>query len=112
LGRLELCDHYSPQHWQDSIENAQWLELLRPFIFVKVLVLRGQLFQLVAPALGELIGESVTEVLPALQTIFVEDLLLSGLSIWQKEIGRFVTARQTSGRPVAVHYAENNVDDT
>src|SRR5205807_1143894 len=51
LGRLELCDHYSPQHWQDSIENAQWLELLRPFIFVKDLVLRGQLAQVVAPAL-------------------------------------------------------------
>ena len=105
LEHLELCDRYSPQHWRDSIESAQWLELLRPFIFVKDLLLRGQLVELVASALGELIGERVTEVLPALKTIFVEDLRLSGISTWQKDIGQFVTARQISGRPITVRHS-------
>ena len=110
LEHLNIFEDCGPLHWQDDIENSQWLELLRPFTSVKDLVLSGQLVSLVAPALGELNGERVTEVLPALQTIFVEDLRLSGPSPWQKEIGRFVTARQISGRPVVVHYPENNVD--
>ena len=103
LEHLDIFEECGPLHWQDDIENAQWLELLRPFTSVKDLVLSGQLVSLVATALGELIGERVTEVLPALQTIFVQNLRFSGPSPWQKEIGRFVTARQISGRPVAVH---------
>ena len=103
LKYLDIFEDCGPLHWQDDIENAQWLELLRPFTSVKVLVLSGQLVSLVAPALGELIGERVTEVLPALQTIFVQNLRLTGPSPWQKEIGQFITARQNSGHPVALH---------
>jgi hypothetical protein len=103
LEHLNLFEDCGPLHWQDDIENAQWLELLRPFTSVKHLVLPAQLVILVAPALGQLIGERVTEVLPALQTIFVQNLRFSGPSPWKKEIGRFVTARQISGSPVTVH---------
>ena len=112
LEHLDILEDCGPLHWQDDIENAQWLELLRPFTSVKDLVLSGQLVSLVASALGELNGERVAEVLPALQTIFVEDLRLTGPSPWQREIGRFVTARQISGRPVVFDYLENTVDDT
>ena len=105
---LELRDHHPLQHWQDDIENAQWLELLRLFAFVKDLVLCGQLVGHVAPVLGELIGERVAEELPALQNIFVEDPLPSGSHPWKKEIGQFITARQISGTPVAVHHAINS----
>ena len=110
LEHLELRDTFPQQRWQDDImiEHAQWLELLRPFAFVKGLVLSGNLIPLVAPALGELTGERVTEELPALQTMVVQNFRLSGPSPWQKEIGRFVTARQISGRPVAVHYQESS----
>ena len=37
LERLEIREHR--ECWQDDIEVTQWLELLRPFIFVKHLVL-------------------------------------------------------------------------
>jgi hypothetical protein len=111
LEHLKLYENYRPLPWQDDIENVQWLELLRPFAFVKDLVLSGQLIRLVAPALRELIGERVAEELPALQNIFVEDLQLPGPP-WQKEIGQFVTARQNSHRPVAVHYAVTAIDAT
>ena len=112
LEHLNIFEGCGPLHWQDDIENSQWLELLRPFPSVKDLALSGQLVSLVAPALGELIKERVTEVLPVLQTIFLQNLRLSGPSPWQTEIGRFVTARQISGRPVVVDYPENTVDDT
>ena len=106
LERLELCESHQPQPWQEDIEDAQWLEMLRPFSSVKDLVLSVQLAQLVAPVLGALIGESVAEELPALKTIFVEGFLPPGSlpSPWQKAIGSFIAARQISGLPVAVHY--------
>ena len=112
LGRLQLREHpHQSQHWQDDIENSQWLELLRPFASVKDLVLCGQLVRLLAPVLGELIGDRVVEELPALQNIFVEGFLRSGSQPWEKEIGQFITARQISGHPVAVHYPElGNMD--
>jgi len=71
---------------------------------VKDLVLHGELVCLVTPILGELIGERVAEVLPALQNIFVEGFWLLGPLPWLKEIGKFRTTQQISGHPVAVHY--------
>ena len=43
-----------------DIEHAQWLELLHSFTSVKDLVLSGRLISLVAPVLGELIGERMS----------------------------------------------------
>ena len=54
----------------------------------------------IAPALQELVGIKVTEVLPALQTLFLEGPLPSGL--FQDNIEQFVAARQLSGHPIAV----------
>ena len=106
LERLGLRESHQPPPWQEDIEDAQWLEMLRPFSSVKDLVLSGQLAQLVAPILGVLIGETVAEALPALETIFVEGFLppASLPSPWQKAIERFIAARRISGRPVSVHY--------
>jgi len=108
LEHLELRGYHQLQHGQDDIENAQWRELLRPFASVKDLVLCGRFVRLVAPILGEFIRERVAEELPALQNIFVEDVSLSGYLSRQKAIGQFITTRQISGRPVAVHYPESH----
>jgi hypothetical protein len=86
--------------WEDSTENVQWLEFLRLFPSLKDLILSGELFRLVAPALDELDGESVTEVLPALQNIVIQGPQLSEPDI--KAIGKFLAARQLLGRPVNV----------
>ena len=117
LERLELREgRYpsQPRHWKDDIENAQWLEILCLFTSVKDLVLSGQLVQLISPVLGDLVGERETEELPALHNIFVEGVLPSGSESlpWQKAIAQFITARQISGLPVAVHYPVNTVGDT
>lgn len=52
------------------------------------------------PALQELVEEGVTDVMPALETLFWEELQPSGPV--RDAIGRFVAARQLSGRPIAV----------
>ena len=81
--------------WQDDIENSQWLEFLRPFTVVKGLYISQEFTQRIAPTLQELVGGRVTEVLPALRTLFLEQILPSGLV-------QFVAARELSSRPMTV----------
>jgi hypothetical protein len=85
--------------WQD-IDNAQWLELLRPFTAVKNLYLSKEFALRLAPALQELVGERATEVLPALQNLFLVDLRPSDPV--QQAIEQFVYARRLFGHPIAV----------
>jgi len=86
--------------WQDDIESMQWLEILHPFTTVKNLYVSENSAQCIAPALQELVGGRVTEVLPALESLFMEELLLSGPV--GEAIEQFVAARQVLGRPVTV----------
>ena len=87
-------------NWQDDIEKSQWLELLRPFSDVKYLYLSRRFVQRIAPALQELVEERVTEVLPSLQALFLEETSLSSVSV--QGIGQFVAARQLGSHPIAV----------
>ena len=102
LERLDILKHpFLPQKQDDDVENTQWLELLRPFTALKDLHPINDLARLVAPALQALsTGGDVTEVLPALQNLVI-DIQPSGLI--QEAILQFVSARQLSGHPVAVH---------
>ncbi len=88
--------------WQDDIENIQWLELLRPFTTVKALYLSRHFTTQIIPALEELVGERVSEVLPTLQSLFLEDLHLSGPV--QKAFETFVAMRRLSGLPLTVSH--------
>jgi hypothetical protein len=77
--------------WQDNVENNHWLGLLHPFMAAKHLYLSKKLVPLIAPSLQELVGERVTEVLPALQNLFLEELHPSGAV--EEDIGKFVATR-------------------
>ena len=90
--------------WQNGVESAQWMELLRPFIAVKDLVLAEPVMLSVASALQELVGEQGTEVLPLLQTIFLEGFLSS--SLVPEGIAKFIAARELCGHPVVVHHRD------
>jgi hypothetical protein len=87
---------------QDDIENSLWLDLLHPFTAVEHLYISRRFTPLIAPSLQELVGERVTEVLPALQTLFLVEPLPSGPA--QEAIGQFVAARQLACHPVAVSF--------
>jgi len=102
LEELEVKpDVHSLPHWRDDMENAQWLELLDPFSALKGLYLTDQITLHVCSALSELSVERITEVLPALQSLFMSpEYLLEGT---RKAITIFVDARQRSGHPVSVH---------
>jgi hypothetical protein len=102
MGYIDLRPSISgvyPLLIEDDMENTQWLELLHPFTNVKDLCLSGKLPTCIAPALQELAGERVTEILPTLQNIFVD----GEHKHVPKAISEFVAARQLSGCPVAIH---------
>ena len=87
--------------------NAQWLEFVRFFTAVENLYLSERLAGFVAPVLGELSAvESATtarDVLPALQTLFIESLDQSECGRVREAIGKFVVERELTDHPVAVH---------
>ena len=90
---------YGQSDRQVNIENTLWLELLHPFTAVKNLYLSEEFAQHIMPALKELVGARTTEVLPALQNIFLEEL--KSLKPIQKVVQQFVAMRRSS-HPVAV----------
>ena len=92
------------QLWRDDIGAPQWLELLHPFSSVKYLVLSRKLVRFVIPALEELTGNGVIELLPMLQHLSLEDSWLS--EAVRKGVKEFISARQRFNRPVTVNAAE------
>ena len=86
-------------HWQDDIENMQWLEIFYPFTSVKNLYVSKKFARCIAPALKDA-GGRLTDVLPTLERLFMEEL--EPLGPIHEAIGQFVAARNLLGRPVSV----------
>ena len=86
--------------WQDNVENTLWLELLLPFTTVKNLYISEEFARRIVPALQDLVEDRRTDVLPVVETIFLDGLEASGPI--EKGIGQFVAMREVTGHPVAV----------
>jgi hypothetical protein len=80
--------------------DPQWLELLRVFNTVKHLRLSEFIALRVARALRGLPVEQVTEVLPALENVFIPGLESFGLV--KEAISEFADARRVAGLPVSI----------
>ena len=94
--KYRSCDLFTTRHRE--VDTTLWMELLHLFITVKDLVLDEPLVLPVAQTLQELVGEQGTEILPALQNIFIEGCQSSGPV--PEGIAKFIAARERSGRPV------------
>jgi hypothetical protein len=90
---------------QDDVESNQWLEVFYPFTAVKYLYIPSEFTPRIAPVLQGLVGERVADVLPALQTLFLEEPLPSGHV--EEAIGQFVAARRLAGYPISVSHYKN-----
>ena len=100
MEHLYILEDASPQPlWQDDLENNQWVELFHPFTTVKNLHVSRKFVPLIVPILQEIVGEGVTDVLPNLERIFLEDLDEPGLV--PAAMRQFIAARQLSS-PVAI----------
>jgi len=88
--------------WKDDpdMDSAQWLELFHLFIAAQSLHVSKRLVSPVARALQDLTGQTATEVLPVLRTLFLEGLQPSGPV--REAMKPFATARQLSHQPVDI----------
>jgi hypothetical protein len=78
----------------NDVENTQWFKLLPPFTGAKNLYLSEKFARGIIRALEELASSRMTEILPALQKIFVAGYVPG--HVWTA-IGKFVAARRLSG---------------
>ena len=108
LESLEIAVYRKHRRLEYEIDVIQWREFLHPFTSVKYMTLEPEdSVRLVAPALQELSRERATEVLPALQNLFL------GMYRWQpsgpvkESIEQFIATRQLYGHPLTVHYWES-----
>ena len=85
---------------QVFIDHSEWLEIFPPFAAVKSLYISWEFTMGIAYALRSLVAESVMELLPALQNIYLEDPSV-GESV-QNAIDEFVAARRLASHPIAV----------
>ena len=80
---------------QDSMDDTNWLEVLHPFTSVKMLHGSKHLARHIAFALDGVTEDMVTRVLPALDSLSLEDQPLSS-------IRKFLAMRRLSGHPVTL----------
>ena len=102
--QLELYEHaldeLVEEESQGDLDDPLWLQLLNPFLSVKSLYVSKGLGPFVASALEKLTGESVTEVLPTLNSLYFEGFGSS--EFVENTIKAFVSIRQLSDYPVIV----------
>jgi hypothetical protein len=99
-------NEHSPVVWKNDIENTEWLDLLLPFTAVKNLYISRPLTPRIAPALQELTGGRTTEVLPALQNVFLQGFTYS--KPIEEGIAQFISARQLINHPVVISIWNRN----
>ena len=95
----DVLQHELELGWQGEIEATDWLELFRLFTAVKTLYGSKQLAGHISLALDSLSGEVVTEVLPALDSLWLEGQLA-------RSVERFIVARRLSSHPVNVNFVD------
>jgi hypothetical protein len=100
--RLVLRISCTEADWQLSsvAQVCQWLELFRTLTTVRTLCLSEEVGLRVASALQDIAGETVTQVLLALQVLLMRRLLPRGPT--REALDSFASARQRFGRPIGV----------
>jgi len=109
LKRLDIrLNRWSAPHYpgDTDMEYVRWLDFFHPFTALEYLCLDKNAARRIVPALrhSHLAPEGATQMLPALQSLFINELSYP----LQEGIVEFVTARQLSGLPVAVYSWDGN----
>ena len=89
-------------NWQNYDEDGQWLEVLCLFVAVKNLYISAKFASPIMHAMCVLDGEELTEMLPALQNLFLEKPEPWEHHYVRKATEDFVAAKRLSGHNIAV----------
>ena len=110
--RLYIVDSWTGNVYLDSPDITEWSEFLRPFTAVKDLYMPPKFMSCIAPALQELVGDGVTGMLPALQTLYLElEDSNEDPTNSRRDFNEIVTARQRAGHPIVLSPWERKCGD-
>jgi hypothetical protein len=101
LSSVEQLDILGGYNMLFNVDYSQWLEVFRPFAAVRALRISRNMQSPIVSALQELTGQMTKEVLPALDSLYLQEYEPSGSA--EQVMEPFITARQWSGHPLAVH---------
>ena len=90
------------EEWEPELDDPGWLQLFIPFVSVKSLYVPQGLGPFFASALEKLPEERVTEILPALEDLFLEGYDSESSGLVQDAVKSFVSMRQLSGHPLVL----------
>jgi F-box-like len=95
---------------EDLMDNPEWLVIFHPFTAVRMLRFFGKIQRYIVSSLrlGGHTGQSVTEVLPELQQLYLYQRDWRDELEEEETIQLFVAARQQSDHPVTVHRLPSN----
>ncbi len=96
VGHLLIRASEDHPGWQDDIDSIEWRAFLHLFTTVETLHISGRLAGQVARALEDVPAEMVTEVLPSLHLLLLDD------DRRVESTDKFVSLRQLYGRPVTI----------
>ena len=94
VGHLSIDEDDLQPGWQHDVDDADWLELLRPFTAVKMLHASEQLAKHIALALNDTSEELLADVLPSLNSLWLDDQQVTSVE-------QFLAVRGFSGNPVS-----------
>ena len=108
-----LFTHASCLEWRDldDLDSIEWLQFLRFFPAVETLHLSGDLVTYIVSALEEIPEEMITEVMPALHLLWLDEEERREEDKPVGSIERFLSLRQLSGRPVTVAGTEDDFNE-
>jgi len=95
VGHLSIDAYDQQQSLRNDMDHIEWLELFRHFTTVETLEVSARLASHVADALKFVTVEMVPELVPTLQLLCLEDVLVG-------RVEEFIAMRQVSGRPVTI----------
>jgi hypothetical protein len=105
LGLEDFPSHLIRNNYH--LDPLYWLDLLRTLTGLKTLHIAGKLAPIITFALAQITGETIPEILPALQEL---DFGFDAPSWTLSFIEKFIAERQLCGIPVSVHFRYLNWD--
>ena len=108
-----LFTHASCLEWRDmaDLDCIEWLAFLRLFPAVETLRLSGDMASYIVSALEDIPEEMLTEVMPALHLLWLDEEYRREEDEPVVSIERFLSLRQLSGRPVTVVNTEDEFNE-
>ena len=112
IDRLSTNGNWLEWSGMDDLDSIEWLLFFRLFPAVEKLHLSGDVVPCITSAFENITEEMLTEVMPTLRLLWLDEKIRTGDARAVRSIERFLSLRQLSGRPVTVVNTRDKFNET